>query len=87
MLVANTSTSPLSKITCTNLIFILVGIFFALSSSLRYLGALISNITSFLWLKLSNVRRTAKQKELPINSIDDILKEDKNAVKKRGTIR
>ena len=28
-----------------------------------------------------------KQKELPINSIDDIIKEDKHTLKKRGTIR
>ena len=29
----------------------------------------------------------AKQKELSINSIEDILKEDKNSIKKRGSIR
>ena len=36
---------------------------------------------------LDDFATIAKQKELPINSIEDILKEDKNSIKKRGSIR
>jgi transcriptional regulator with XRE-family HTH domain len=36
---------------------------------------------------LDDFTTIAKQKELPINSIEDILKEDKNSIKKRGSIR
>jgi transcriptional regulator with XRE-family HTH domain len=36
---------------------------------------------------LDDFTTVARHKELPINSIDDVLKKDRHTLKKRGTIR